>query len=133
MAGRSPGKARKQRRDPEDVKIGQKIRALRVAKDISQATLGAGLGVSFQQVQKYERGANRVSAGRLQRIAEMLDTPITFFYGEPAVSAKKHADPGFSLLQSKGAIRLLRAYAEISSEATKHALVMVAEAVRAKN
>jgi transcriptional regulator with XRE-family HTH domain len=100
---------------------------------MSQTTLGAGLGVSFQQVQKYERGANRVSAGRLQRIAEMLETPITFFYCEPAASANKHADNGFALLQSKGAMRLLRAYAAISSGATKHELVMLAEAVRAKN
>jgi transcriptional regulator with XRE-family HTH domain len=133
MAGRRPGKTQKKRRDPEDLEIGQKIRALRVAKGVSQTTLGDGLGVTFQQVQKYEKGANRVSAGRLQKIAEMLDTPITFFYGEPDAGGKKHADYGFSLLQSKGAMRLLRAYAEISSGATQHALVMVAEAVRDKD
>jgi transcriptional regulator with XRE-family HTH domain len=134
MAGRRPNKpAKPQRRDPDAVKIAQRIRAVRLAKGISQTTLGAGLGDTFQQVQKYERGTNRVSAGRLRRIAEMLDTPITFFYGEPAAGAKKHADNGFALLQSKGAIRLLRAYAEISSGATKHELVMLAEAVRAKN
>jgi transcriptional regulator with XRE-family HTH domain len=133
MAGRSPGKAVKQRRDPEDLEIGQKIRALRVTKGVSQTTLGAGLGVTFQQVQKYERGTNRVSAGRLQKIAQMLDTPITFFYGESGAGTKKHADTGFALIQSKGAMRLLRAYAEISSGATKHALVMLAEAVRDKD
>ena len=131
MTGRSPGKTVKQRRDPEDLEIGQKIRALRVAKGVSQSTLGKGLGVTFQQVQKYERGANRVSAGRLQKIAEMLDTPITFFYGESGAGTKKqHADNGFALIQSKGALRLLRAYAEISSGATKHALVLLAEALR---
>ena len=64
----------------------------------------------------------------------MLDTPITFFYGETRASSRKHqGDDGFALLQSKGAIRLLRAYAEISSGATKHALVMVAEALRKKS
>jgi transcriptional regulator with XRE-family HTH domain len=134
MAGRSPGKTVKQRRDSADLEIGQKIRALRVAKGVSQTTLGDGLGVTFQQVQKYERGANRVSAGRLQKIAEMLDTPVTFFYGESRASTRKqHADNGFALIQSKGAMRLLRAYAEISSAATQHALVMLAEAVRNKN
>jgi transcriptional regulator with XRE-family HTH domain len=134
MAGRSPGKTAKQRRDPEDLEIGQKIRALRVAKGVSQTTVGVGLGVSFQQVQKYERGTNRVSAGRLQKIAEMLDTPITFFYGESGASKKKqHADSGFALIQSKGAMRLLRAYAEISSGATKHALVMLADRLRDKD
>lgn len=116
----------KRRRAPEDVEIGQKIRAVRVAKNISQVTLADGLGISFQQIQKYERGANRVSAGRLQKIAGMLDTPITFFYG----TKKQHQDDGLALIQSKGAMRLLRAFAEISSGTTKHALVMLAEAVR---
>jgi transcriptional regulator with XRE-family HTH domain len=118
----------KRRRAPEDFEIGQKIRAVRVAKNVSQTTLAQGLGITFQQVQKYERGANRVSAGRLQKIADMLDTPITFFYG----SKKQHQDSGLALVQSKGAIRLLRAYAEISSGATKHALVLLAEALREK-
>jgi transcriptional regulator with XRE-family HTH domain len=123
------GKPVKRRRDREDVEIGQKIRALRVAKNMSQGTLADGLGVTGQQVQKYEKGANRVSAGRLQKIADMLDTPITFFYG----TKKQHQDNGLALIQSRGAIRLLRAYAEISSGATKHALVMLVEAVRDKD
>jgi transcriptional regulator with XRE-family HTH domain len=131
MAGRSPGKTVKRRRDPEDVEIGQKIRALRVARGVSQTILGNGLGVTFQQVQKYEKGANRLSAGRLQKIANMLDTPITFFFGETGTRKKNDQDNGFALLQSKGAIRLLRAYGEISSGATKHALVLLAEALRA--
>jgi transcriptional regulator with XRE-family HTH domain len=130
MAGRSPGKTVKRRRDPEDVEIGQKIRALRVARGVSQTILGNGLGVTFQQVQKYEKGANRLSAGRLQKIANMLHTPITFFFGETGTRKKNDQDNGFALLQSKGAIRLLRAYGEISSGATKHALVLLVEALR---
>jgi transcriptional regulator with XRE-family HTH domain len=129
MARRSPGKTVKQRRDPEDLEIGQKIRALRVAKGVSQTTMGQALGVTFQQIQKYEKGANRVSAGRLQKIATLLDTSVTFFYDEPA-RKKNEPENGFALLQSKGAIRLLSAYAEISSGATKHALVLLAEALR---
>jgi transcriptional regulator with XRE-family HTH domain len=130
MAGRSPGKTVKQRRDPQDVEIGQKIRALRIAKGVSQTTLADGLGVTFQQVQKYEKGANRVSAGRLQKIAGMLDTPIMSFYGETGTRKKQDHDNGFELRQSKGAMRLLRAYADISSGSTKHALVLLAEALR---
>ena len=125
------GRPVKRRRDPEDLEIGQKIRALRVAKGVSQTTLADGLGLTFQQVQKYEKGVNRVSAGRLQKIAGMLDTPITFFYGESGARTKKqHEDGGLALIQSQGAMRLLRAYAEISSGATKHALVLLAEALR---
>jgi transcriptional regulator with XRE-family HTH domain len=134
MAGRSPGKTIKHRRDPEDLEIGQKIRALRVAKGVSQTTIADGLGLTFQQVQKYEKGANRVSAARLQKIAGMLDTPITFFYGEPGNRTKKQdQDNGLALIQSKGAMRLLRAYADISSGATKHALVILTEGLRNKD
>jgi transcriptional regulator with XRE-family HTH domain len=132
MAGRSPGKTVKRRRNPEDVEIGQKIRAVRMARGVSQTTLADGLGLTFQQVQKYEKGANRVSAARLQKIADMLHTPVTFFLGETGIRTKKqHQDNGLALIQSQGAMRLLRAYGEISSGATKHALVLLAEALRA--
>jgi transcriptional regulator with XRE-family HTH domain len=131
MTGRSPGKPVKHRIDPQDLKIGQKIRALRIAKGVSQTALADGLRLTFQQVQKYERGANRVSAGRLQKIAEILDTPIMFFYGEAGRRKMQDHENCFALLQSKGAMRLLCAYAEISSGATKHALVLLAEALRA--
>jgi transcriptional regulator with XRE-family HTH domain len=130
MTGRSSGKPVKHRSDREDVEIGQRIRAVRVARCVSQNSLGTSLGVSFQQVQKYERGVNRVSAGRLQKIAEMLETPVMFFYGEPGPRKKQDQDNGFALLQSKDAIRLLRAFGEISSGATKHALVLLAEKLR---
>jgi transcriptional regulator with XRE-family HTH domain len=122
------GKPVKKRRDREDVEIGQKIRAVRVAKGMSQTTLAVGVGLTFQQVQKYEKGANRLSAGRLHKIAGLLNTPTAFFYGEQRT--KKQEDNGLALIKSRGAMRLLRAYAEISSGATKHALVMLAEKLR---
>jgi transcriptional regulator with XRE-family HTH domain len=122
------GRPVKKRRDSEDLEIGQKIRAVRLAKGVSQTTLAIGLGVTFQQVQKYEKGANRLSAGRLQKIAGMLSTPISFFYDEQRT--KKQEDNGLALIQSRGAMRLLRAYAEISSGATKHALVILTEGLR---
>jgi transcriptional regulator with XRE-family HTH domain len=130
MTGRSPGKPVKRRPNREDREIGQKIRAMRIARGLTQATVATGIGLTFQQLQKYERGANRVSAGRLQKIARMLETPVMFFYGETGARKKQDQDNGFALLQSKGAMRLLRAYAEISSGATKHALVLLAEKLR---
>ncbi|WP_246054703.1 helix-turn-helix domain-containing protein [Bartonella massiliensis] len=63
-----------------DISIGKRIRQRRIAMGLSQKTLGSHLGVSFQQIQKYEKGFNRVSAGRLQEIANILKVPITFFY-----------------------------------------------------
>ncbi len=63
-----------------DIELGKRIRLRRVEMKISQAELGDKLGVSFQQVQKYEKGVNRVGAARLQQIATALDVPVTFFY-----------------------------------------------------
>src|SRR3954449_9881686 len=83
---------RKRRAGGEDVEIGRKIRALRLERGLSQSGLAEGIGLTFQQVQKYEKGTNRVSAGRLQRIAEILNTPVMFFYGGMGTGAKKR-DP----------------------------------------
>jgi transcriptional regulator with XRE-family HTH domain len=74
----------------EDKVIGQKIRARRLAEGMSQQTLGEKLGVSFQQVQKYEKGTNRVSYSRLMQIAKALGESVTFFFVDPnPVTSKK--------------------------------------------
>jgi transcriptional regulator with XRE-family HTH domain len=123
---------RKRRAGAEDIEIGRKIRALRLERGLSQSGLAEGIGLTFQQVQKYEKGANRVSAGRLQQIANMLNVPVTFFYGGMGARAKKDALPPANLtfLQTKGALRLMRAYTEIHSRTTKYALVVLAESLR---
>jgi transcriptional regulator with XRE-family HTH domain len=69
--------------DPIDVEVGQRIRAKRLLLGLTQTELGDHLGVSFQQIQKYERGANRVGAGRLQAIAKALSEPVSFFFRGP--------------------------------------------------
>jgi transcriptional regulator with XRE-family HTH domain len=132
-ANREAG-TRKRRAGAEDVEIGRKIRALRLQRGLSQSGLADGIGLTFQQVQKYEKGTNRVSAGRLQKIADMLNIPVTFFYAGMGVQGKKR-DPsatGLAFLQTKGAVRLVRAYSEIPSRTTKYALVMLAEALRGR-
>lgn len=63
-----------------DVLIGARVKARRIALKISQTTLAEAIGVRFQQVQKYESGANRVSASRLLMIAETLGVPISYFF-----------------------------------------------------
>jgi transcriptional regulator with XRE-family HTH domain len=80
---------KKRRAGAEDVEIGRKIRALRLERRLSQSGLADGIDLTFQQVQKYEKGTNRVSAGRLQRIADMLNTPVMFFYGGMGARPKK--------------------------------------------
>lgn len=67
---------------PTDVHIGNRIRLRRTLMGLSQEKLGEALGLTFQQVQKYERGANRVSASRLHDIARVLDVPVGFFYDD---------------------------------------------------
>jgi transcriptional regulator with XRE-family HTH domain len=62
--------------DATDHSVGQKIRVQRTMRGLSQIELGNKLGVTFQQIQKYEKGSNRVSAGRLKRIAEILEVPV---------------------------------------------------------
>ena len=71
--------------EPVDKLVGQNIRIFRTAKGISQTELGNSVGVTFQQIQKYEKGANRISASRLKQAAQVLETSIDFFLeGAPA-------------------------------------------------
>ncbi|WP_273719563.1 MULTISPECIES: helix-turn-helix transcriptional regulator [Bartonella] len=65
-----------------DISIGKRIRHRRISMGLSQKALGSFLGVSFQQIQKYEKGLNRVSAGCLLEIAQKLQVPISFFYAD---------------------------------------------------
>ena len=121
MTNQSSNSVKKRRAGTEDVEIGRKIRALRLQRGLSQSGLAQGIGLTFQQVQKYEKGTNRVSAGRLQKIADFLKTSIMFFYRGMGVRTKKKDthNAGIALIQSKGAMRLLRSYADISSRSTK--------------
>ncbi|EYR84213.1 helix-turn-helix domain-containing protein [Shinella sp. DD12] len=78
--------------NPIDVEVGSKIRLRRLLVGMSQQELAAQLGVTFQQVQKYEKGTNRVSASRLQQIATIFRVPPSFFFGE--VMAGAAPEPG---------------------------------------
>jgi transcriptional regulator with XRE-family HTH domain len=119
--------------DPRDAEIGRRIRALRLERGLSQTELGNLLGVTFQQIQKYEKGANRVAAGRLQRVAEALDVPITFFYAgsttEQGNSDSDSVDVGLGFLETAGAVRLVRAYSRITDPEMRRALVELTERI----
>lgn len=121
--------------DPRDVEIGKRIRALRLERGLSQTELGNLLGVTFQQIQKYEKGANRVAAGRLQRVAESLEVPITFFYAGstsadlPANANSDSVDVGLGFLETAGAVRLVRAFSRIQDPEMRRALVELTEKI----
>ncbi|MEL6060189.1 MULTISPECIES: helix-turn-helix domain-containing protein [unclassified Methylobacterium] len=93
--------------------VGSRIAFLRAANGLSQSALASALGVSFQQVQKYETGKNRVGAGRLQAIAERLGVPVSSFF-EPEPESTTENGP--SLLRVSGAVELLRAYNQIADD-----------------
>ena len=109
-----------------DHELGKRIRLRRVEQQISQADLGDKLGVSFQQVQKYEKGVNRVGAGRLQQIATALDVPITYFYDG---DGKQREVESLLFLDSSFSLRLLRAYSKIKDQAVQRQFVSLIETV----
>lgn len=76
-----------------DVLVGQRIRALRCSRGLSQADLGTLVGVTFQQVQTYENGRNRVSASRLDALARPLDVPVCHFFGGMEMAHPQRSQP----------------------------------------
>src|SRR5437763_3037108 len=116
----------KRRATAEDIAIGVKLRALRLDRGLSQGDLASEIGVTFQQLQKYEKGVNRISAGRLVRVAAALKVQVTAFYN---AAGARESDRGFAYLRSAGAVRLVRAYAGIAERAPKAALRTLAEAL----
>jgi transcriptional regulator with XRE-family HTH domain len=128
------GVTNKRSGDPRDMEIGKRIRALRLERGLSQTELGNLLGVTFQQIQKYEKGANRVAAGRLQRVAEALEVPITFFYAGNATESHETVesdtvDVGLGFLETAGAVRLVRAFSRIQDPEMRRALVELTEKI----
>ena len=88
---------------PVDIHVASRLRERRVVLGISQQKLAATLGLSFQQVYKYERGANRISAGRLYDLAKVLGVPLTFFFEDTPISEVHH--PRHQILQRLGGPR----------------------------
>ena len=82
------------RPDPVDVEVGHRIRIERLARGLSQTALANQLGVTFQQVQKYEKGVNRVGAGRLTKIAEVLGLPVGMFFTGKEILDSEKTDSG---------------------------------------
>ena len=117
--------------DPVDKLVGQNIRIFRTAKGISQTELGNAVGVTVQQIQKYENGANRVGSSRLFKIAEVLEVPIgRFFDNAAAPSDGSAAGPVVTdLLNSPYAVQMLKAFARLPSDSMRRSLVVLAERI----
>lgn len=123
-----------------DVHVGSRIRLRRNVMGMSQERLGDSLGISFQQIQKYERGTNRVGASRLQKIADILNVQISFFFEEaPGNDATVIAPPSASsfdglqtFLSSSEGFRLNREFVKITNPNVRQSIIEMVKAAAAQ-
>lgn len=103
--------------NPIDVHVGRKIKIRRVLNGLSQTTLAEGLGITFQQLQKYESGANRVSCSRLYAIARILDVPVAWFFMGAGEDSDGQDPP--DMLAKRETLELVRAVQCLPIDAQK--------------
>ncbi|MBL0848830.1 MAG: XRE family transcriptional regulator [Candidatus Liberibacter ctenarytainae] len=112
--------------NPVDINVGKRIRLRRTILGMSQEKLGESLGITFQQVQKYEKGINRVGASRLQGISEVLDIPISFFFDvAPTVNSDSSSEEGsvIDFLSSSEGLQLNRYFVQIKDSKIRQRVI----------
>jgi transcriptional regulator with XRE-family HTH domain len=116
-----------------DIHIGTRIRMRRMMLNMSQSALGQPCGITFQQIQKYEKGANRVGASRLQEFSKLLGVPVAFFFEglTPTGASQKNAkqDLAQELLATRHGIELIKAFMSIRSKSLRRAIIAVVEEI----
>jgi transcriptional regulator with XRE-family HTH domain len=119
--------------EPMHQHIGQQIKIARLASQSSQETLADAIGVTFQQVQKYEKGVNRVSGSRLQQIADALGTHVEWFFrGRPQGPANgEPTNPGFDMLATRDGARMAALWQELTAD-QRRAFLDLAESIVSK-
>jgi len=134
--------------NPIDVHVGKRLRLRRTLLGMSQERLGESLGLTFQQVQKYERGANRIGSSRLFELGQILDVPVSFFFDDMpgttaagahgTASARGLAEEGATFehdlddqlpLDKRETLELIRAYYRISDPAVRKRLFELTKAL----
>ncbi len=127
--------------NPVDRHVGLRIRLRRKELGISQERLAESIGLTFQQVQKYERGANRVGASRLFDLSRVLDVPVSFFFDDmdfrvaaasPALIAGLDAEPqtaGLDVMAKRETLELVRAYYRIANPDVRRRVYDLAKAL----
>ncbi|MET0427602.1 MAG: helix-turn-helix transcriptional regulator [Microvirga sp.] len=113
-----------------DQDVGARIRFQRVSLGMSQEKLADILGITFQQVQKYEKGKNRIGAGRLMEIARALMVPVVFFYDDclPAGTSSDCRSDFQTFLTMREGVALAQAFVRIENKAIRQGLVVLAQA-----
>src|SRR5437868_1148467 len=122
--------------NPIDKHVGSRVRMRRMMLGMSQEKLGDAIGLTFQQVQKYEKGTNRIGASRLQQIAQTLQVPVSFFFeGAPTESAAPGdgdaPSPSFvsDFLASADGLALTRAFMQIKDSKLRRRIVDLVEGI----
>ena len=125
-------KENKKKPNPTDIHVGSRIRLRRNMMGMSQEKLGENLGITFQQIQKYEKGTNRVGASRLQAIASIMGVPVAFFFDD-APGHETSASRGFAeesstflpadFLNSAEGLQLNRAFAKITDPKVRRRII----------
>jgi len=122
---------------PTDMHVGQRVRMRRLMLGMSQSHVGDALGITFQQLQKYEKGINRISASRLQQIAHVFQVPVTFFFeGAPNVPGEERAQadapfPKFvsDYLATPDGLNLTKAFMQIPNAKLRRCIVNLVEQI----
>ena len=118
--------------EPVDVHVGNRVRMRRLMFGMSQEKLGRALGLTFQQVQKYEKGKNRMGSSRLQQIANILQAPVTFFFeGAPGQTKPdgKTPSPAYvsDFLATTDGLTLTKAFMQIKNAKLRRSIVNLVE------
>lgn len=122
----------KKKPNPIDIHVGSRIRLRRTMLGMSQEKLGEALGITFQQIQKYEKGTNRVGASRLQNISTILNVPVSFFFedapgdpstGQPGMAEANSSNYVVDFLSSSEGLQLNRAFIKIADPKVRRKLV----------
>jgi len=129
----------KRNANPIDVHVGNRVRMRRLLLGMSQEKLGEELGLTFQQVQKYEKGANRVSASRLYHMSQILGVPVQFFYDDMQIAASGAKTPGMAenstgsivmdFLGTSDGIQLSRAFSELEDPVVRRRIIDLVKAL----
>jgi transcriptional regulator with XRE-family HTH domain len=127
--------------NPVDVHVGNRMRMRRMLVGMSQEKLGERLGLTFQQVQKYEKGTNRVSASRLFHVAQVLGVPVQYFYEDLPAGAGENGAEGFgesgeqavitNFLNSSEGLQLNRAFHQITDTDVRRRVVELVKSIAA--
>ncbi len=124
--------------EPVDIAVGERIRLQRRLRGMNQETLARAIGVSFQQLQKYERGKNRIGASRLQQIAEFLSVPVSYLFSGKPFQSRYRNDGGAEVAEREAISRFLEteegqalnlAFKRIGSPELKRSVVHLVKAI----